>query len=160
MVRKILLSSGSNLGQSATLLDFALQELRNKSAYKIGQISKVYRTQAWGGVANRDFLNQIILLETTQNLEDLLKDLQHIETLAGRNRSSESRWGNRYLDLDILLADDLVYYSKTLIIPHPYLHIRTFLLQILVDMGLGNWIHPLLKRNIHEILQQLSNFTA
>lgn len=153
-MQQIALSLGSNLGNSANYLSFAINKISKNPSYTIWQVSKVYKTKAWGGVASHDFLNQILILNSSSHPQLILKDLQSIETHAGRNRNQELRWGNRTLDIDILFIDSMVYNKPNLIIPHPHLHNRAFFLQILVDMGLGGWKHPILQKNIHELLNE------
>lgn len=96
-------------------------------------------------------------METALDLQELLVVLQRIEAQAGRDRTRELRWGDRNLDLDILLVDEVIYRSENLLIPHPRVHERAFLLRIMVEMGLGNWQHPLLQQSLAQLLELISH---
>ena len=94
--------------------------------------SSVYETPAWGGVADQNFLNMCIEVESNLDAYKLLDTIQKIELELGRVR--KEHWGNRTIDIDIIIFDDLVCNDERLIVPHKYIHERNFVLAPLVEM--------------------------
>ncbi len=105
---------GSNLGNREEILNGAFFAL--KTIDPMAQISSFYENEAWGGVALHPFLNAVCQLSTGLSPEELLVRLQTIENAFGRERVV--KWGDRTLDLDILLFGDLHINSETLQVPH------------------------------------------
>ena len=99
------------------------------------RVSRRYRTPAWGMVAQPDFLNAVALLETELPARGLLEALLAIERAHGRDRASETRWGPRTLDLDLLLYGDAVIDEPGLRVPHPHLHERAFALRPMLEIA-------------------------
>ena len=106
---------------------------KNRSEYlKIKKLSSVYETPAWGGVADQNFLNMCIEIETSIEVYELLDTIQKIELELGRIR--KEHWGNRTIDIDIITYNNLVFNDDRLIVPHKYIHERNFVLAPLVEM--------------------------
>ena len=95
-------------------------------------------------------MNQVILIETELNPQKLLKKCQAIENKLGRER--KEKWGARTIDIDILFYDDLVLNEENLIIPHPYIAEREFVLKPLNEIA-PDFMHPVLKKTIAELQQ-------
>jgi 2-amino-4-hydroxy-6-hydroxymethyldihydropteridine diphosphokinase len=89
--------------------------------------SSLYRTAPFGGIEQPDFVNAVAALETQLDARSLLEQLQHIEHSRGRERGGE-RWGPRVIDLDLLVYDDEVIEEPDLIVPHPGIAERNFVL--------------------------------
>ena len=123
---KVYLSLGSNSGNRPELLRNALQALA--SAGKVVRTSPVYETAAWG-FDGPDFLNQVVLLETFLEPDELLTALRQIETSLGRLPNGRPGYENRPIDIDILTYDDRVISTDRLTVPHPRLAQRKFVLQ-------------------------------
>ena len=94
--------------------------------------SSIYETPAWGGVADQNFLNMCIEVETELEAYELLDTIQKIELELGRVR--KEHWGNRTIDIDIITFNDLIFNDDRLIVPHKYIHDRNFVLAPLVEM--------------------------
>lgn len=149
---KAYLSVGSNMGDRKKYLEDGIEALKAHPLIKQVKVSELIETGPYGGVEQADFLNAAIGLETLMEPEDLLEALHNIENSAGRERIL--RWGPRTLDLDILFFDQLVYESDTLVIPHPDLHNREFVLKPLSTIA-PNYRHPLLGMTVSQELAEL-----
>jgi 2-amino-4-hydroxy-6-hydroxymethyldihydropteridine diphosphokinase len=123
---------GSNLGDSLKTLEAALQHLAQTPGITLLRVSPWYKTRPLGP-AQPDYLNGCALLGVTLSPQALLTTLLAIEDQFGRVR--EERWGPRTLDLDLLLYGDLVLQTPDLIIPHPRLAERAFVLVPLADIA-------------------------
>ena len=97
--------------------------------------SPIYRSAPWGLENQAPFLNQVVGLIPKQNPQDLFQELLRIEKEHGRNRPSEIRWGPRSLDLDILSWPGLAGSFDTVVLPHPRLHLRRFVLEPWNDLA-------------------------
>ena len=127
----IILALGTNIEPREQYLKDALARIEENNL-KIILESSVYETPAWGGVADQNFLNMCIEVETELEAYELLDTIQKIELELGRVR--KEHWGNRTIDIDIITFDDLVFNDDRLIVPHRYIHARNFVLAPLVEM--------------------------
>ena len=127
----IILALGTNIEPREQYLKDALAKIVDNNL-KIILESSVYETPAWGGVADQNFLNMCIEVETSLGAYELLDTIQKIELELGRVR--KEHWGNRTIDIDIITFDDLVFNDDRLIVPHRYIHDRNFVLAPLVEM--------------------------
>ena len=129
---------GGNIGDVAVALRGALAALDGLPGTRLLAASRFYRTPAWGVEDQPDFINAAALLETTLAARDLLDALLAIERAHGRERAADgSRWGPRTLDLDLLLYGDAVIDEPGLLVPHPQLHARAFVLVPLAEIAPG-----------------------
>jgi 2-amino-4-hydroxy-6-hydroxymethyldihydropteridine diphosphokinase len=144
---------GSNLGDRREYLDRALQALRERPGIVVKQVSSYYETAPVGGPPGQgDFLNATAELQTELEPEELLRALLEIEQRLGRVR--QARHGPRTIDLDLLLYDDLVRSEMDLIVPHPHMHERLFVLQPLAEIA-PNLRHPVLGERIRALCDLL-----
>lgn len=127
----IILALGTNIEPREQYLKDALRKIVDNNI-KIILESSIYETPAWGGVADQNFLNMCIEVETSLGAYELLYTIQKIELELGRVR--KEHWGNRTIDIDIIAFDDLVFNDDRLIVPHKYIHDRNFVLAPLVEM--------------------------
>lgn len=127
----IILALGTNIEPREQYLKDALAKIVDNNL-KIILESSVYETPAWGGVADQNFLNMCIEVETELEAYELLDTIQKIELELGRVR--KEHWGNRTIDIDIITFNDLIYDDERLIVPHKYIHDRNFVLAPLVEM--------------------------
>lgn len=141
------LALGSNLGNRTSNLKNAINNLTPQMDVK--KKSSVYETPPWGYTDQPAFLNQVVMVQTYMEPEDLLGHLKRLEVVLGREPTFEN--GPRVIDMDILFYDDLIVNSPPLVIPHPRLHQRAFVLVPLNEIA-PNLIHPLLKKPISELL--------
>ena len=127
----IILALGTNIEPREQYLKDALAKIVDNNL-KIILKSSVYETPAWGGVADQNFLNMCIEVETELEANELLDTIQKIELELGRVR--KEHWGNRTIDIDIITFNDLIFNDERLIVPHKYIHDRNFVLAPLVEM--------------------------
>ena len=127
----IILALGTNIEPREQYLKNALARIEENNL-KIILESSVYETPAWGGVADQNFLNMCIEVETELEAYELLDTIQKIELELGRVR--KEHWGNRTIDIDIITFNDLIFNDERLIVPHRYIHDRNFVLAPLVEM--------------------------
>ncbi len=150
-----LIALGSNLGDSLNTLRKAQQELSKLGTLKAS--SSLYETQPVGGPEGQaKFLNAVVLLELAGDTRarSLLKSLHAIEVLFGRER--RVRWDARTLDLDLLTLGEEVLDSWDLILPHPRMMERAFVLVPLCEIA-PEWRHPVTKERACELLKDLTN---
>ena len=148
-MNKIYLLLGSNIGNSQQQLLHAIKLIK-KSIGNITRQSKLYVTAAWGNTNQADFLNQVIVVETNLNSTRLLKAILSIEAAMGRIRTVKN--APRIIDIDILFFNKEIIRQKNLIVPHPEIQNRRFVLVPLNELSPG-FKHPLLKKNIHQLLE-------
>lgn len=139
---------GSNIGDRQQHLHAALRKIGEEVGL-IQKTSSPYETQPWGVTNQDDYLNMAIQVSTSMTPELLFKKLKAIEAAEGRHSIIQN--APRTLDIDILFYDDLVITSEQLIIPHPRLHLRRFVLTPMAEIA-PQLIHPVLKKSIQDLL--------
>lgn len=144
---KYYLGLGSNLGQKKDNLKQAIARLR-KEGIRILSSSSLYETEPKGVLEQPWFYNQVVEIETGFRPQGLLKLLKKIEQRMGRKASAKK--APRKIDLDILLAENTVIRTKELVIPHPRLDKRNFVLIPLSEIAPG-LVHPVLKIKIEDL---------
>ena len=125
---------GANLGDAADTLRKAVEALGYREGIAVREVSRFYRTPAWGREDQPDFINAVVRVETSLAPRALLERLLAVEAEFGRHRVDGERWGPRTLDLDLLLYGDAVIDEPGLQVPHPHLHERAFALVPLLDV--------------------------
>lgn len=147
------LGLGSNLGDKQYNLNSAIKHIKKYA--KVMDTATYITTKPWGVIEGQpDYLNTAIKIQTTLSPIELLYAIKKIENLMGRQQTT--KWASRLIDIDILLYDDQKYYSDNLIIPHPYLHIRDFVLNPLNQLA-PHLIPPNQTISIQELYNQLQN---
>lgn len=150
--KRVFLALGSNVGDSESFLKKA-KDMLESEYIKIKKESKIYKTKPWGNLEQDDFLNQVIEIETFFNASLLLKEINEIEKKLGRER--KIHWGPRTIDIDILFIDDEKIYKDDLIVPHPYIEKRNFVLEPLKEIA-PYFIHPVLNKSILDLFLDLN----
>ncbi|KGL58652.1 2-amino-4-hydroxy-6-hydroxymethyldihydropteridine diphosphokinase [Polaribacter sp. Hel1_85] len=148
------LSLGTNQGNKFENLQNAIN-LIDQQVGEIKKISSIYKTRSWG-FEGEDFLNICIKISTHQQPETLMNSLLEIENELGRLRTSEAGYQNRIIDIDILLIDDQIILSKKLIVPHPRMLQRKFVMIPLSEIA-GTVLHPIEKKQISTCLQSCND---
>ncbi|MEK4423602.1 2-amino-4-hydroxy-6-hydroxymethyldihydropteridine diphosphokinase [Solibacillus sp. FSL K6-1523] len=137
-MNEVYLSIGTNIGEREKNLQQAVQALMEHSAVRVKHVSSIYETAAVGYTEQADFLNIAVAIETKLIAREMLDICQSIENELGRVR--EIRWGPRIIDLDILLYNQENIDTESLIIPHPRMHERAFVLVPLQEIAPSNGI--------------------
>ncbi len=152
-MNSIYFGIGSNLGGRLQNLRDALDML--KMLGSIANVSKVYESEAWGGVPQPDYLNACVKIDTEKRINppELLRTVKAFEHKLGRVPSV--RWGERKIDIDILLLNDEVYHSEELDIPHVRIPERLFVLVPLMDIVSKEWRHPVTGKSVQEMMTEL-----
>ena len=141
---------GSNLGDRRAHLEAAVQGLA--AAGQVVAVSSFFDTEPQGGPPQPRYLNAAVTVDTERTPLELLDLAQAIESRAGRERGV--RWGARTLDVDLLLYGEETIREPGLVVPHPRLHERLFVLEPLSEIAL-DWRVPGLDRTVSELLREL-----
>lgn len=151
---RALLALGSNLGDRLNLLRQARRRIGEHPQISLKNASAIYETEPLGGPPGQGpYLNAALEISTCLSPGELLASCQEVEERCGRVRAE--RWGPRSVDIDILFYGDRVVRQADLIIPHPRLHERRFVLAPLVDL-VPDFIHPQLDSTCRELLERLA----
>jgi 2-amino-4-hydroxy-6-hydroxymethyldihydropteridine diphosphokinase len=143
---------GTNVGDSKALLVQAVGLLGE--AVRVRKVSSLYHTEPVGFREQDDFLNAVAEIETDRSPDGLLDLCRTVEDRLGRRRTV--RWGPRTIDLDILLYGDLAVNAPALVIPHPRMAERKFVLAPLAEIA-PDAVHPLLKLRAADLLAALQD---
>ncbi|PJK05553.1 2-amino-4-hydroxy-6-hydroxymethyldihydropteridine diphosphokinase [Lysobacteraceae bacterium NML91-0268] len=135
MSQRAFVGLGGNVGDAQATLRSGLSALAALPQTQLLAASRLYRTAPVGGIEQADFCNAVAALETEFAAADLLQALFAIERAHGRDRQREQRWGPRTLDLDLLLYGDEVIEVEGLIVPHPRMAERRFVLEPLLEIA-------------------------
>jgi len=176
MVSSAFIALGSNLNlkgfSSHELLKEAIREF-DKSNLQLQAISRFFKNPAFPIGSGPDFINAVIKVRTHEKAKNVMNQLHAIEKKFGRSRGK--RWGERTLDLDLIAFDQSIKPSRSvyfywhnlqkenqifeapsdLILPHPRMHERAFVLIPLLDIA-PTWIHPVLMKNISQLCDNLN----
>jgi len=151
-MKKVLISFGANIGDILKNFNTAFQKLEQFGTIK--KISSYYKTKPEGFLNQPDFTNGVLVFETQLSAEELLSEISKIENSLGRERKIKN--GPRTIDLDILFYDKEIINSKNLIIPHPRLYERIFVLQPLKEVA-GEFECPKTKKKVIQLYQDFIN---
>jgi 2-amino-4-hydroxy-6-hydroxymethyldihydropteridine diphosphokinase len=132
---EVFVALGGNVGDVRATLDRAISKFCDGESVRLEARSSDYKTPPWGVTDQPPFVNAVIAVTTSLKPHDLLLRAEQCEQALGRNRALERRWGPRPIDIDLLTYDDLVLIDKDLILPHPHLLERAFVLTPLAEIA-------------------------
>jgi len=149
-MHKVFLGIGGNIGNKHDNFNKVYNIIQNELG-EITKSSSVYETPPWGFSASENFWNQVLIIETNLLPEELLQKIIEIESRFGRVRDT-GKYNSREMDIDILYYDDLFMETGDLIIPHPKIHQRKFVLVPLSEIA-PSFKHPLLRFTSMQMLE-------
>jgi 2-amino-4-hydroxy-6-hydroxymethyldihydropteridine diphosphokinase len=143
---------GGNVGDARETIARAIAQFCDGARVRLKARSSDYKTPPWGVTDQPPFINACIAIETELSPHDLLARAHEVERAFGRNRAQELHWGPRPLDIDILACDDLSMDEAGLVLPHPRLFERAFVLVPLDEIAPGAVVAG---RSLREALAKL-----
>lgn len=142
---------GGNTGNVPLTFRTCIQEFEDEG-YFIIDISSIYSSSSWGYESEHLYYNQLVVLHTNNNAQQLLNDALTIENKLGRVRSSSKDYSDRPIDIDIMFYESEIMETENLHIPHPRLHLRKFCLVPLMEL-IPAFIHPGFNKTIAQLLE-------
>lgn len=149
MNTKVLLSAGSNAGDSLNHLNTAVALLNATGFVNVLSSSSVYKTDPWGKTDQESFYNIALLAECTVDVGELMRIILNTEEKIGRIRVE--KWGPRIIDIDIILYGDIVVNTEQVIVPHPHFRDRLFVLKPAAEIA-PDLLDPVTGKTIKELL--------
>jgi len=149
------ISAGSNMGDRLQNCRKGIEALTESGNSRILAQSCIYKTEPVDYEDQDWFINMMVKLETAHDPFQLLDHIEHIQRAAGRIQDP-IRFGPRILDLDIILYDDRIIDSERLVVPHPRMHKRCFVLKPICDID-PKIVHPVLKKEMRDLLTILDD---
>lgn len=155
----IFLGLGSNLGDKQKNIECAYRQIKKRIG-KIVSKSAFYITEPEGFESENQFVNSVCEVATTLTAREVLQETQEIEKKIGRTTKSENQqYADRIIDIDILLFDNQIIEEPGLLIPHPRLHFRNFVLTPFAEIS-PNTIHPVFDKSILQLMSELSQTSS
>lgn len=152
-MKTVYIGIGSNLGDPYENCIKAVEVIREQPFCEMEALSPFYRTQPVGIEGENWFINAVLSINTSLSSVELIEMLLDIEKKMGRTRSG-LRWESRIIDLDVLLIGDEIINDKNLIVPHPRMHTRRFVMAPMADIA-PELIHPVQGKSMEDILHDI-----
>lgn len=152
-MHKLFLAFGSNLGDRGKNIQDAIVQLES-FGMKMIKSSRLYETKPVGKTDQPDFYNMVAEFKTEMSPEDMMLHIHTVERALKRVR--KEKWGPRTIDIDILFVGDKVINQEGLVVPHPRLHERNFVLVPLNEIA-PDFVHPIYQKTVSELLNQSSD---
>lgn len=149
----VYLSLGSNMGEKEKNLEKAIEKISKLDNTFVTKKSKFHKTEPYGYEDQDEFVNACVEIKTLFYPEELIEKLLSIEKEMGRVR--EFKWGPRLIDLDIIFFNREIINTDKLSVPHPYMHLRSFVLDPLSEIA-PNYVHPLMNKTVFELQKEVN----
>lgn len=153
-IHKAYIGLGSNMGDKEKYLNEAINKISKQENIILRKQSSFISTKPWGYLEQDDFLNGVIEIETPLEPEELMDVLLKIEEELDRERIV--KWGPRTIDLDIIIYDNLISSDEKVVLPHPRMHEREFVLISLNEIA-PYLMHPVLNKRVFTLLEELNS---
>ena len=149
------LGLGSNLGNKEQIIKKTIARIGERVGAVVA-VSSFYKTIPWGYQSVHTFCNAAVAVDTELSPEEVLNTVQVIERELGskKHRRGDGTYVDRLIDIDLLDYDGLILDTYVLVLPHPYMHKRTFVMEPLAEIA-PQWVHPVLGKTATEILAGL-----
>lgn len=150
----VYLGLGTNLGEKEKNLRDAVERIEERVG-KVVSLSAFYATSPWGFESENTFLNAVVHIETKLPPQELLTLTQQIEREIGRTTKSVNHsYADRIIDVDVLMYDDLILNETNLVLPHPLMHQRLFVMEPMAEIAPG-LVHPVLKKTMQDLYESI-----
>jgi len=153
-MNKLVLLIGGNMGDREAVFNSSIKNI-SSSVGEVINTSSLFESEAWGFESENLFLNQVVVVETSKSPYECLKLTQDIEQKLGRVRHNE-RYSSRVIDIDLLFYNSEVVNMPDLIIPHPRIQERNFVLAPLNEV-MTDFMHPVLNKKISTLLDECTD---
>lgn len=150
---KVYIGLGSNLGNRHGYINRAVKALDQLDTIKVDKLSEMIETPPLGGMDQRPYINAVAALSTKLAPEELFRQMQAVEDKLARTR--DGQWQPRTIDLDLLIYKDVVLDTPELTIPHPQMHLRSFVLDGICQLA-PRLIHPVLRQTMTDLASRLN----
>ena len=153
---KVYLGLGTNLGDKEKNLRDAIQKIEERVG-NVNSLSAFYATAPWGFQSENAFLNAAACVETTLSPRELLAVTQQIEREIGRTAKSVNHtYADRLIDIDLLMYDEQIINDPDLVLPHPLMHERRFVMEPLAEIA-PDLLHPVLRETMLKLFSHLNS---
>lgn len=149
----VYLGLGTNIGNKRKNMVTAAALLAERAG-DVLSLSSFYETEPWGFDSENTFLNAALELETSCSPMELLRLTQQIEQEMGRTQKSNGSYHDRIIDIDILLYGNEIIHTEELVVPHPLMQQRLFVMQPLAEIA-PSLVHPVLQKSMYELYMEL-----
>ena len=151
----VYLALGTNLGNKSDNLLHAMDLIAGKIGF-FSAVSSVYETEPWGFKSENNFLNMLVIVETSLTPLPVLQETQNIEKIIGRTQKTVHTYRDRLIDIDLIAYGDWIFKSEILEIPHPLFHQRRFVLEPFNEIA-PDFVHPVLQKTVKELFEKCMN---
>ena len=151
---KAYISVGSNIGDKKKNIEESIERMKKIKEIRVAKISTLIETKPWGFEDQEEFVNGAIEIITTLSPKELIRTLLNIEAEMKRERIL--RWGPRIIDLDVVFYDDLISNDEEIILPHPRMEERAFVLEPLNEIA-PYMLHPIKNKRVFQLLNELKS---
>jgi len=157
MLQRVVLGLGSNVGNREIFLKSAVKKLSSRWNFLFISASSIYETEPWGFKYQNNYLNCILVVLYRSGPGSLIREIREVENNLGR--INRGKWHPREIDIDILFFGDKLINKKKLIVPHPLIRERRFVLEPLNEL-MPDFIHPVFHKKISKLFNKIPDKNA